>query len=193
MLNGVEYVRNLCRQRKIPVSQLEAACGFANGYLNPKKLKAIPYDRALQIGKYLGISTDDLFDGETEQFFTEKVSRLICDEIKLAYHNSPKKFENFYIPNEVLRKIMDGTYQFSNITFPQFSKRIGKSLDDIIDEGAEKAPSESGEGSIPHEHYREVLAEGGIRLMLDADANVPQEHIDEIVEFIKFKQRKNGR
>lgn len=46
---------------------------------------------------------------------------------------------------------------------------------------------------LPHAEFREVISEGGIRLLLDADAKMPQEHLDEIVEFIKFKQEKYGR
>lgn len=63
MFNSVEYVREICQQRKIPVSSLEKECGFANGYLNPKKLKKIPYDRALKIGKYLSIPVEYLMTG----------------------------------------------------------------------------------------------------------------------------------
>ena len=58
---------------------------------------------------------------------------------------------------------------------------------------AKNAPTQDGEGALPHAAYREILSEGGIRLMLDADAKIPQEHLEEIVDFIKFKQRKNGR
>lgn len=47
--------------------------------------------------------------------------------------------------------------------------------------------------TLPHAEYREVLSEDGIRLLLDADSKIPQEHLDEIVEFIKFKQQKYGR
>lgn len=47
--------------------------------------------------------------------------------------------------------------------------------------------------SLPHARYREVLEESGIRLLLDADAKVSREDLEDIVEFIKFKQRKNGR
>ena len=46
---------------------------------------------------------------------------------------------------------------------------------------------------LPHAQYREVLQESGIRLLLDADAKVSPEDLEDIVEFIKFKQRKNGR
>lgn len=60
MTTGVEYVRNICKARKIPISTLEKACGFSNGYLNPKKLNKIPYDRALIIADYLNIDVQNI-------------------------------------------------------------------------------------------------------------------------------------
>lgn len=55
-MSDVEIVRRICEDRKIPVSVLEKACGFSNGYLNPKKApKRIPYDRAVSICQFLKI------------------------------------------------------------------------------------------------------------------------------------------
>ena len=51
MFNSVEYVREICQQRRIPISTLEKDCGFSNGYLNPKKMARLPYDRAMVIAK----------------------------------------------------------------------------------------------------------------------------------------------
>ncbi len=64
MFDSVQFVREICAQRKVPISTLEKECGFANGYLNPKKLKKIPYDRAITIGKYLGIPAERILTGE---------------------------------------------------------------------------------------------------------------------------------
>ena len=64
MFNSVEFVRSICQQRRIPISTLEKACGFSNGYLNPKKMARIPYDRALLIGKYLNIPASTILTGE---------------------------------------------------------------------------------------------------------------------------------
>lgn len=64
MFNSVQYVRDVCRQRKIPISQLEKDCGFSNGYLNPKKMSKIPYDRAQSIAEYLNISVEMILTGE---------------------------------------------------------------------------------------------------------------------------------
>lgn len=67
MFNGVEYVREVCQQRKIPVSVLEKECGFSNGYLKPRKLQKIPYERALKIANYLNLSVDFLLTGEQKE------------------------------------------------------------------------------------------------------------------------------
>ena len=63
MFNSVQYVRDICKERKIAISQLEKECGFANGYLNPKKISKISYDRAVIIADYLGISAEEILNG----------------------------------------------------------------------------------------------------------------------------------
>ncbi len=65
MLSGVEYVRDICKKKKIAISTLEKECGFANGYLNPKKVTKIPYDRAVLIAKYLDVSINNVLGIET--------------------------------------------------------------------------------------------------------------------------------
>ena len=85
MFNSVQYVRDVCHQRKIPVSALEKACGFSNGYLNPKKMAKISYDRAVLIGKYLDISVTKILTGEEPALGQETVRRKATDEeIKFA-------------------------------------------------------------------------------------------------------------
>ena len=64
MFNKVKIVRELCKERNIAISTLEKECGFANGYLNPKKINKLPYDRAVVIAKYLGVSADLILNGE---------------------------------------------------------------------------------------------------------------------------------
>lgn len=46
---------------------------------------------------------------------------------------------------------------------------------------------------IPQQEYREELAGQGVRLLLDASANLTKEQLDEIVSFIKYQQAKNDR
>ena len=64
MFNSVQLVRDLCKDRNIPIAKLEKDCGFSNGYLNPKKMSRISYDRAVVIAEYLGVSADLILTGE---------------------------------------------------------------------------------------------------------------------------------
>lgn len=81
MFNSIQYVRDICQQRKIPISQLEKDCGFSNGYLNPKKVTKIPYDRAKVIAEYLGISVGSILNGpDAETALTENDGRRIKKE-----------------------------------------------------------------------------------------------------------------
>jgi len=85
MFNSVQFVRDVCQQKRIPVSALEKACGFSNGYLNPKKMTRIPYDRAVLIGKYLGVSVSRILTGEEGAISGQDSVRPVSDEdIKFA-------------------------------------------------------------------------------------------------------------
>ena len=66
MLFGVEYVRSFCKEKNVAISKLESDLGFSNGYLNPKKLTKIPYDRALLIANYLGAELSRILGSEDE-------------------------------------------------------------------------------------------------------------------------------
>ena len=85
MFNGVLYVRDLCDKKGIAISQLEKDCGFSNGYLNPKKLKRIPYERAVLIADYLQISVDEIYHGpenEKTPTLTTKDERDIARDVE---------------------------------------------------------------------------------------------------------------
>lgn len=83
MFNSVEYVRSICHQRRIPISTLEKACGFSNGYLNPKKMARIPYDRAVLIGQYLDIPAEQILTGEAPET-TRTYTPVTDEDIKFA-------------------------------------------------------------------------------------------------------------
>lgn len=85
MFNGVEYIRNVCKERGIPISTLEKKCGFANGYLNPKKLNKLPYDRALLIADILNISVEYIMTGEEKEetpiYYTNEETAKLAQEM----------------------------------------------------------------------------------------------------------------
>ena len=95
MFNSVQYVRDLCKERKIAISQLEKECGFSNGYLNPKKMTKISYDRAVVIAEYLGISAEQILNGpETNKAPTVSGERKdVLDEVDVAFYGEYKELD----------------------------------------------------------------------------------------------------
>lgn len=85
MLFGVDYVRSICEQRKIPISQLEQACEFSNGYLNPKKLKKVPYDRAIAMAKYLNVPVEPIL-GEVSEDAKKEPAAVVSDKLPSDFY-----------------------------------------------------------------------------------------------------------
>ena len=65
-MNSVERVKNLCKERGIPVSRLEKELGFANGYINQLRKGVFPSNRLVEIAEYFGVSVDYLVSGTEE-------------------------------------------------------------------------------------------------------------------------------
>lgn len=63
-MTDIERVRELCREKGIPIHALEKALGFSNGYLNPKKAKTISYERMMKIAAYLNVPISQIFMGQ---------------------------------------------------------------------------------------------------------------------------------
>lgn len=63
-MNSVELVKDICKERKIPISRLEKDCGFSNGYIRKLKEGKFPSDRLLKIAEYLGVPLSYLMTGE---------------------------------------------------------------------------------------------------------------------------------
>ena len=68
---------------------------------------------------------------------------------------------------------------------------FGVSVVYLLGTETKKAPTD-GE-RVPHRDKRELLAGRGVSLLLDADAKLTDEQLDDIVNFIQFQQEKNGR
>ena len=85
MFNSIEFVRNLCRERKIPIAKLEKDLGYGNGYFNAKKQAKIPYDRAVEIAEYLSVSPELILTGEESKKAPTNGERTVSeDDIKFA-------------------------------------------------------------------------------------------------------------
>lgn len=82
-MDSVELVKQICKDRKIPISRLEKDCGFANGYIRKLKEGKFPSDRLLIIANYLNLSTEYLLTGNDnpEAELTVKDNRDIAKDL----------------------------------------------------------------------------------------------------------------
>lgn len=114
-MNSVERVKNICKERKIPISQLEKDLGFSNGYVSQLRKGVFPDDRLQMISEYLGVSVSYLMNGREEdgyyldpeaaqiaqEIFDNKEMRMLFDVTRnatakriKAYHDMIKSLEN---------------------------------------------------------------------------------------------------
>ena len=63
-MNTIERIKEICKQRKIPIYLLEKDCGFANGYIGQLKKGTLPDDRLRIVSEYLKVSAEELSTGE---------------------------------------------------------------------------------------------------------------------------------
>ena len=66
-MNSVDRVKEICKERKIAISKLEKACGFANGYIGQLRKGAFPDDRLQKIAAYLEVDPVYLMSGDPKE------------------------------------------------------------------------------------------------------------------------------
>lgn len=80
-MNSVERVKAICKERKIPISQLEKALNFSNGYIGQLKKGKFPAERLMAIANYLSVSPEYLLTGhEAEKAPAPEGGRQISDD-----------------------------------------------------------------------------------------------------------------
>jgi len=82
-MTSVERVKQICKERKIPVSRLERECGFANGYISQLKKGVMPEDRLRKVAEYLDVSAEYLATGEEQkQYYTDEETKRMAEFLK---------------------------------------------------------------------------------------------------------------
>lgn len=81
-MTSVERIKEICKERGIPIMKLEQACGFANGYIRKLKRGTLPDDRLFAVAEFLGLSPEYLATGEeTEGYYLNAETAQIAQEM----------------------------------------------------------------------------------------------------------------
>ena len=112
-MTTVDRIKQICNERRIPISRLEKACGFANGYIGQLKKGSLPDDRLVKIADYLGVTPEYIQTGtEPGEYYisseTAKIAQWIFNnrDMRLLFEsaqgNSP---ENLRLAAELLERM----------------------------------------------------------------------------------------
>ena len=83
-MDAVERIKQLCKERRIPVSRVEKDLGFANGYISQLKRGVIRGDRLTAIAEYFDVSPNYLLTGKKETPATNGDGRLVNGDAELT-------------------------------------------------------------------------------------------------------------
>lgn len=85
-MSSVELVKQICKERNIPISKLEKDLGFANGYIGQLRKGKFPADRLAAIADYFNVTVEYLLcREETKKAPTVSSERTVSDDdIKFA-------------------------------------------------------------------------------------------------------------
>ena len=78
------------------------------------------------------------------------------------------------------------------MTREKLSQYFGVPVSELTADKKENPPVDD-ERFLPLAERREALSRAGIHILLDADAKVTEEQLDDIISFIEIQQRRNGR
>lgn len=100
-MNTVDRIIDICHERNIPISRLERACDFSNGYIRRLTKGTMPADKLDKVAKYLGVSVTYLMTGNegyyldpdaaemAQAMFDDPDMRILFDAKRTL---SPEKF-----------------------------------------------------------------------------------------------------
>ena len=104
----LERIKQECYNREIPISRLEKACGFSNGYIRNLKKGTMPITKVKKVADFFGVTPDYFVRGEGEM---EQYANAVSNEAIQAMKDNPL--------------MVDVILSFKDITRDQLFRLIG--------------------------------------------------------------------
>ena len=115
-MNEVEKVKEICKERSIPISQLEKDLGFCNGYIGQLKKGVFPSDRLIKIADYLGVELSDL--------------SYIAANIPVSYRAITEKGDEIFIDQDI-KDVLEGSYKDRLLAYAKKLKELQKMDEEV--------------------------------------------------------------
>ena len=105
----VEKIKQLCRERKITVAELERRTGISNGQIRKWETTTPGIDKVEKVADYFGVTTDYLLGREPAKFPSKETLPTDLDEIldnMMSFDGKPMT-EN---DREAIRAYLEGRF-----------------------------------------------------------------------------------
>nr|DAH26546.1 MAG TPA: repressor protein [Caudoviricetes sp.] len=139
LLSRIDALR--ANRNNISVNKLEKECGLTRGSMCKWNDHAPSYEKIKKVADFFNVSPECLL--EEEVFFSDEESRAICAQIVAAFSEDEALEKTFLIPDGIKKEIWNGTYKFSNVTYPQFESIVGRKKETAAPKGDGLSPMES--------------------------------------------------
>lgn len=90
-MTSVDIVRDLCKERNIPISKLEKDLGFSNAYIASLRKGTFPADRAVKIAEYFHVDLSYILGSETKEEHMSEIKKSAIDMIADMNDDQVKK------------------------------------------------------------------------------------------------------
>ena len=139
LLSRIDALR--ANRNNISVNKLEKECGLTRGSMCKWNDHAPSYEKIKKVADFFNVSPECLL--EEEVFFSDEESRAICAQIVAAFSEDEALEKTFLIPDGIKKEIWNGTYKFSNVTYPQFESIVGRKKETAVPKDVGLSPMES--------------------------------------------------
>ena len=100
-MNAVEMVKEICKQRNIPISRLERECGFSNGYISKLKRGYFPIDKAEKIASFLNLDVNTLVGVQKSAQRTDYYQDIFSAVLAREMFNDPEMRALFHVKKSI--------------------------------------------------------------------------------------------
>ena len=110
-MTSVEYIKQICKEKNIPISRLERDLGFSNGYIRNMKHRTLSAERASKIAEYLQVPVEKLINPDApytapESPGTPQVKTLYPIIVELIKDAAEADIEDLQMASDILQRLI---------------------------------------------------------------------------------------
>ena len=107
-MTSVEFIKQLCKEKNIPISRLEHDLGFSNGYIRNMTNRTLSADRAAKIAEYLSVPVEQIIRPNItppEAPVSRQAATMAPIMLELIQNASEANIEDIAMVSDMLKRL----------------------------------------------------------------------------------------